>query len=47
MKQKKAVLNSILSQGMLPLFFYEDAEVSGDDQEGYYCGGKLVYVSEV
>ena len=28
MKIKKAVLNSILTQGMLPLFFYEDTEVS-------------------
>jgi len=28
MKIKKAVLNSILTQGMLPLFYYEDAEVS-------------------
>jgi 2-dehydro-3-deoxyphosphogluconate aldolase/(4S)-4-hydroxy-2-oxoglutarate aldolase len=28
MKLKKAVLNCILTQGMLPLFFYEDAEVS-------------------
>jgi 2-dehydro-3-deoxyphosphogluconate aldolase/(4S)-4-hydroxy-2-oxoglutarate aldolase len=28
MKIKKAVLNSILTQGMLPLFFYEDAEIS-------------------
>ena len=28
MKIKKAVLNSIITQGMLPLFFYEDAEVS-------------------
>jgi len=28
MKIKKAVLNSILTQGMLPLFFYEDVEVS-------------------
>jgi len=28
MKIKKAVLNSILTQGMMPLFFYEDAEVS-------------------
>jgi 2-dehydro-3-deoxyphosphogluconate aldolase/(4S)-4-hydroxy-2-oxoglutarate aldolase len=28
MKLKKAVLNSILTQGMLPLFFYEDVEVS-------------------
>jgi 2-dehydro-3-deoxyphosphogluconate aldolase/(4S)-4-hydroxy-2-oxoglutarate aldolase len=28
MKIKKAVLNSILTQGMLPLFFYDDVEVS-------------------
>ncbi|HAL81330.1 MAG TPA: bifunctional 4-hydroxy-2-oxoglutarate aldolase/2-dehydro-3-deoxy-phosphogluconate aldolase [Mucilaginibacter sp.] len=28
MKIKKAVLSSILTQGMLPLFFYDDAEVS-------------------
>ena len=28
MKIKKAVLNSILTQGMLPLFFYEDVDVS-------------------
>jgi 2-dehydro-3-deoxyphosphogluconate aldolase/(4S)-4-hydroxy-2-oxoglutarate aldolase len=28
MKIKKAALNSILTQGMLPLFFYEDPEVS-------------------
>ncbi|WP_428330905.1 bifunctional 4-hydroxy-2-oxoglutarate aldolase/2-dehydro-3-deoxy-phosphogluconate aldolase [Mucilaginibacter sp.] len=28
MKIKKAVLDSIITQGMLPLFFYEDAEVS-------------------
>ncbi|HEY8784527.1 MAG TPA: bifunctional 4-hydroxy-2-oxoglutarate aldolase/2-dehydro-3-deoxy-phosphogluconate aldolase [Mucilaginibacter sp.] len=28
MKIKKAVLNSILTQGMLPLFYYEDVEVS-------------------
>jgi 2-dehydro-3-deoxyphosphogluconate aldolase/(4S)-4-hydroxy-2-oxoglutarate aldolase len=28
MKIKKAVLSGILAQGMLPLFFYEDAEVS-------------------
>jgi len=28
MKIKKAVLNSIMTQGMLPLFFYEDVEVS-------------------
>jgi 2-dehydro-3-deoxyphosphogluconate aldolase/(4S)-4-hydroxy-2-oxoglutarate aldolase len=28
MKIKKAVLNSIVTQGMLPLFYYEDAEIS-------------------
>jgi len=28
MKNKQAVLDSIIKQGMLPLFFYEDAEVS-------------------
>jgi len=28
MKDKQAVLDSIIKQGMLPLFFYEDAEVS-------------------
>ena len=28
MKIKKAVLNSIITQGMLPLFFYEDPDVS-------------------
>jgi len=28
MKEKQAVLDSIIRQGMLPLFFYEDAEVS-------------------
>ena len=28
MKNKQAALDSILKQGMLPLFFYEDAEVS-------------------
>jgi len=28
MKVRKAVLNSILTQGILPLFFYADAEVS-------------------
>ena len=28
MKIKKAVLNGILTQGMLPLFFYEDPDVS-------------------
>jgi len=28
MKNKQAVLDSIIKQGMLPLFFYEDADVS-------------------
>ena len=28
MKDKQAVLDSILNQGMLPLFFYENIEVS-------------------
>src|ERR1700726_1988077 len=28
MKDKQTVLDSIIKQGMLPLFFYEDAEVS-------------------
>jgi 2-dehydro-3-deoxyphosphogluconate aldolase/(4S)-4-hydroxy-2-oxoglutarate aldolase len=39
MKLKKAVLNSILTQGMLPLFFYEDAEVSLDVVRTLYKAG--------
>ena len=42
MKQKKAVLNSILSQGMLPLFFYEDAEVSVQAARTLYKAGVRV-----
>jgi 2-dehydro-3-deoxyphosphogluconate aldolase/(4S)-4-hydroxy-2-oxoglutarate aldolase len=39
MKIKKAVLNSILTQGMLPLFFYEDAEVSLEVTRALYRAG--------
>jgi 2-dehydro-3-deoxyphosphogluconate aldolase/(4S)-4-hydroxy-2-oxoglutarate aldolase len=39
MKIKKAVLNSILTQGMLPLFFYEDAEVSLEITRTLYKAG--------
>jgi len=39
MKIKKAVLNSILTQGMMPLFFYEDAEVSLQIIRTLYQGG--------
>lgn len=39
MKHKKAVLNSILSQGMLPLFYYEDAEVSLEITRSLYKAG--------
>ncbi|HEY4327825.1 MAG TPA: bifunctional 4-hydroxy-2-oxoglutarate aldolase/2-dehydro-3-deoxy-phosphogluconate aldolase [Mucilaginibacter sp.] len=39
MKLKKAVLNSILTQGMLPLFYYEDAEVSLDIVRALYRAG--------
>jgi 2-dehydro-3-deoxyphosphogluconate aldolase/(4S)-4-hydroxy-2-oxoglutarate aldolase len=42
MKQKKAVLNSILSQGMLPLFFYEDAEVTVQVARTLYKAGVRV-----
>jgi len=42
MKQKKAVLNSILSQGMLPLFFYEDAEVTLQVARTLYKAGVRV-----
>ncbi len=42
MKLKKAVLNSILSQGMLPLFFYEDAEVSVQVARTLYKAGVRV-----
>ncbi|MDO3640879.1 bifunctional 4-hydroxy-2-oxoglutarate aldolase/2-dehydro-3-deoxy-phosphogluconate aldolase [Mucilaginibacter sp. L3T2-6] len=39
MKIKKAVLSSILSQGMLPLFFYEDAVVSLEIVRTLYTAG--------
>ncbi len=42
MKIKKAVLNSILSQGMLPLFYYEDAEVSVQVTRTLYKAGVRV-----
>jgi 2-dehydro-3-deoxyphosphogluconate aldolase/(4S)-4-hydroxy-2-oxoglutarate aldolase len=42
MKLKKAVLNSILTQGMLPLFFYEDAEVSLQITRTLYKAGVRV-----
>jgi len=39
MKIKKAVLNSIVTQGMLPLFFYEDVEVSLQIIRTLYAAG--------
>jgi len=39
MKLKKAVLNAILSQGILPLYFYEDAEVTVQIARTLYQGG--------
>jgi 2-dehydro-3-deoxyphosphogluconate aldolase/(4S)-4-hydroxy-2-oxoglutarate aldolase len=42
MKQRKAVLNSILTQGMLPLFFYEDPEVSLEITRALYKAGVRV-----
>ena len=42
MKEKQAVLNSILKQGMLPLFFYEDPEVSADILRTLYRAGVRV-----
>jgi len=42
MKIEKAVLNSILTQGMLPLFFYEDAEVSLQITRTLYKAGVRV-----
>ena len=42
MKIKKAVLNSILTQGMLPLFFYEDVEVSLQIIRTLYSAGVRV-----
>lgn len=42
MKNKQAVLDSILKQGMLPLFFYEDAEVSVEIVRTLYRAGVRV-----
>jgi 2-dehydro-3-deoxyphosphogluconate aldolase/(4S)-4-hydroxy-2-oxoglutarate aldolase len=42
MKLKKAVLNSILTQGMLPLFYYEDVEVSLEIIRTLYKAGVRV-----
>jgi 2-dehydro-3-deoxyphosphogluconate aldolase/(4S)-4-hydroxy-2-oxoglutarate aldolase len=42
MKLKKAVLNSILSQGMLPLFYCEDTEVSIQVARTLYKAGVRV-----
>lgn len=39
MKIKKAVLNCILTQGILPLFYYEDAQVSLDITRTLYKAG--------
>jgi 2-dehydro-3-deoxyphosphogluconate aldolase/(4S)-4-hydroxy-2-oxoglutarate aldolase len=42
MKNKQDVLDSILKQGMLPLFFYEDADVSLQVVRTLYKGGVRV-----
>jgi 2-dehydro-3-deoxyphosphogluconate aldolase / (4S)-4-hydroxy-2-oxoglutarate aldolase len=42
MKIKKAVLNCILTQGILPLFYYEDAEVSLEVIRTLYKAGVRV-----
>jgi 2-dehydro-3-deoxyphosphogluconate aldolase/(4S)-4-hydroxy-2-oxoglutarate aldolase len=42
MKIKKAVLNSIITQGMLPLFFYEDADISLQITRTLYKAGVRV-----
>jgi 2-dehydro-3-deoxyphosphogluconate aldolase/(4S)-4-hydroxy-2-oxoglutarate aldolase len=42
MKNKQAALDSILKQGMLPLFFYEDAEVSVQIVRTLYKAGVRV-----
>jgi len=43
MKIKKEVLSNILKQGMLPLFFYEDAEVSLGVTRTLYKAGVRVF----
>ncbi|MBD1394795.1 beta/alpha barrel domain-containing protein [Mucilaginibacter glaciei] len=42
MKSKETVLDSILTQGMLPLFFYEDADVSLEVIRTLYKAGVRV-----
>lgn len=42
MPDKEAVLDAILTQGMLPLFFYEDAQVSLDVLRTLYKAGVRV-----
>ncbi|WP_238989286.1 beta/alpha barrel domain-containing protein [Mucilaginibacter terrigena] len=42
MNNKEKVLDAILSQGMLPLFFYEDAEVSVEIIRTMYSAGVRV-----
>jgi len=39
MKHRKAVLNSILTQGMLPLFYYDDADISLQIAKTLYKAG--------
>ena len=43
MKSKHIVLDSIISQGMLPLFFYENAEVSLEITRTLYKAGVRVF----
>ncbi len=42
MKEKQAVLDSIIKQGMLPLYFYEDANVSAEIMRTLYAAGVRV-----
>jgi len=43
MKTKQEVLDSIVAQGMLPLFFYKDAEVSVEITRTLYKAGVRVF----
>ncbi|MCC8408635.1 bifunctional 4-hydroxy-2-oxoglutarate aldolase/2-dehydro-3-deoxy-phosphogluconate aldolase [Mucilaginibacter sp. UR6-1] len=43
MNKKEQVLDSIIAQGMLPLFFYEDAQVSVDVTSTLYKAGVRVF----
>lgn len=43
MTKKEQVLDSIIAQGMLPLFFYEDAQVSIDVTRTLYKAGVRVF----